>query len=426
MIDLKDLIARPDFYKISSHHKGYNLDKEIEILIEKKQILNRILKERDNLRFKLNIFSKNKPNEKNISEIKEIKRKIKLIEKDIKEIEKKINNLLKKIPNPPLVDVPLGTSEKDNVIIRLVGEKKDKALDYLDLSLKLDLIDIKRASKISGTRFAYLKNKLVFLELAIIQFVLEKLVDFNFLDKVINKNNLKVKNNVFIPILPPVLIKKEIMENLGYLDSGEIDFFEIKENNFFLVGTAEHSIVPYFKDEILEKKQLPLRFIAFSSCFRKEAGSYGKDTKGILRVHQFDKLEMVSFTVPEESLEELKFLLSIEEYLMQLLKIPYRVMERCTADLGHPTAKGYDIEAWLPSEKNYRETHSCSTTTDYQARRLNIRFKDKEKLRFVHILNATAFALGRIMIAILENHQEGNKIKIPEALIPYTKFKEII
>lgn len=425
MVDLKDVIIRPNFYKISSRHKGVNLDKEIDDLINKKNFLNKLIAERDKLRFNLNKLSAKKPTKEELVNLKQIKNQIKKIEEEINNLELAIKNILVKIPNPPLQDVPVGESDKDNVVIKYVGEKNYNNADYLQIAQQLDLIDIQRASKISGSRFAFLKNRLVLLEFAIIQFVFEKLTNQNFIDDIINKNNLNIKNNLFTPIIPPVLIKKEIMNGLGYLDSGVIDFFEICESDLFLVGTAEHSLAPYFKDEILNENSLPIRFVGFSPCFRKEAGSYGRDTRGILRVHQFDKIEMLSLSKPEDSLSELMFLLAIEEELMQLLKLPYRVIERCSADLGHPTAKGFDIEVWLPSENNYRETHSCSTTTDYQARRLNIRFKSKNKLNYVHILNATAFALGRILVAILENYQEGNRVKIPEVLIPYTKFTEL-
>jgi seryl-tRNA synthetase len=425
MVDLKDVIIRPNFYKISSRHKGVNLDKEIDDLINKKNFLNKLIAERDKLRFNLNKLSAKKPTKEELVNLKQIKNQIKKIEEEINNLELAIKNILVKIPNPPLQDVPIGESDKDNVVIKYVGEKNYNNADYLQIAQQLDLIDIQRASKISGSRFAFLKNRLVLLEFAIIQFVFEKLTNQNFIDDIINKNNLNIKNNLFTPIIPPVLIKKEIMNGLGYLDSGVIDFFEICESDLFLVGTAEHSLASYFKDEILNENSLPIRFVGFSPCFRKEAGSYGRDTRGILRVHQFDKIEMLSLSKPEDSLSELMFLLAIEEELMQLLKLPYRVIERCSADLGHPTAKGFDIEVWLPSENNYRETHSCSTTTDYQARRLNIRFKSKNKLNYVHILNATAFALGRILVAILENYQEGNRVKIPEVLIPYTKFTEL-
>jgi seryl-tRNA synthetase len=427
MIDIKDLIKRPDFYKIASKNKGLYLDKEIDSLIFKKQELNNLITERDKLRAEINKLSKNKPDEKIIAYLKQLKSQLKNLILKINQLEIDVETLLKKIPNPPLENVPIGKSDKDNVVIKYVGEISKKNVDYLKIANKLDLIDIQRASKISGTRFAFLKKDLVLLELAIISFVIDKLTDISFIKYIKDKYHLNIKENIFTPILPPVLIKKKIMEKLGYLDSGEIDFFETKDDKFYLIGTAEHSLVPYFQDEILKKDDLPIRFLGFSVCFRKEAGSYGKDTRGIFRVHQFDKLEMVSFVDPHQSEQELFLLLAIEEELMQFLKIPYRVIERCSADLGQPTAKGFDIEAWFPSENNYRETHSCSTTTDYQARRLNIKFREKSQLQFVHILNATAFALGRIIIAILENHYEEsqNKINIPECLTPYTKIKEI-
>ncbi|GIW66162.1 MAG: serine--tRNA ligase [Candidatus Parcubacteria bacterium] len=427
MIDIKNLLKYPDFYKKASKLKGLNLDNLIDILIDKKKLLNSLIKKRDDLKSEINKASTIRPKPSEIENLKKIKDNIKKIDNDINFLKLEIDNLLKKIPNPPLDSVPVGNSDKDNIVVKYVGEIKKTNFkeDYLDFSFNKDLIDVQRASKVSGSRFAFIKNKLVLLELAILSFVFDKLTDKNFIENIIKKYNLKVNTNQFIPILPPVLIKKEIMNCLGYLDSGLIDFFEVVDSDLYLIGTAEHSIVPYFKDEILEKSKLPLRFLGFSTCFRKEAGSYGRDTRGIIRVHQFDKIEMVSFCLPDFSLDELYFLLSIEEELMKLLELPYRIIERCTADLGHPTAKGFDIEVWIPSENRYRETHSCSLTTDYQSRRLNIKYRDKNKLNFVYILNATAFALGRIMIAILENHRYGNTIKVPKELLPYTKFSEI-
>jgi seryl-tRNA synthetase len=232
-----------------------------------------------------------------------------------------------------------------------------------------------------------------------------------------------VKVKEFIPIIPPVMIKPEIMQGLGYIDSGDIEVFKIPEDNLVLVGTAEHSIVPIFKDEILDEKDLPIRFLGFSTCFRREAGSYGKDVRGILRVHQFDKIEMVSFTKKEDSRKEHRFILSVEEYLMRKLDLPYRVVRICTGDMAPPNAEQFDIETWIPSENRYRETHSTSNTTDFQARRLNIKIRRKNRTEFAHIINGTAFAIGRIIIAIIENYQtKDGKVRIPKELIKYIGF----
>ena len=385
-----------------------------------------MIKERDILKHKLKLSSKEGLEEEEKEELRRLKEDIREIEEKIKKLDEEIFEILRKIPNPPFDWVPVGKDENDNVVVKEVGEKTKfdfTPKDYLTIAEELDLIDVKRASKISGSRFGYLKNKLAILEFALVNFVLEELTNKETLEIIIKKLNIDVSVKEFIPIIPPVMIKPEIMWGLGYTDDGDIEVFKIPEDKLVLVGTAEHSIVPYFKDEILNEKDLPIRFIGFSTCFRREAGSYGKDVRGILRVHQFDKLEMVSFTLKEKSIEEHKFLVGIEEYLMQKLKIPYRLVHICTGDLGAPAAEKFDIEAWIPSENRYRETHSCSNTTDFQARRLNIRVKRKNTLEFVHILNGTAFAIGRTLIAIIENYQtKEGRIKVPEVLTKYVNF----
>jgi len=266
-----------------------------------------------------------------------------------------------------------------------------------------------RAAKVSGSRFGYLKGSAAMLEFALVQYVLEKTTHLDFQ-----------------PIVPPVIIKEEFMEGMGYLaQGGEEEIYHLNKDQQYLVGTAEQSVGPYFANEILNEKDLPKKFVAFSSCFRREAGSYGKDTKGILRVHQFDKLEMFVFCKPEDSEKQHSELLKIQETLVQGLGIPYRVVALCSGDLGFPSAKTYDIECWLPGQKQgqgeYRETHSTSNATDFQARALNIRYKDKDgKNSLLHMLNGTAFAIGRILIAIFENYQQSDgKILIPKVLLPY-------
>jgi len=321
------------------------------------------------------------------------------------------------IPNIPLEDTPIGKDENDNVVVEKWGEPKKfnfQVKDHLEISRLWDLIDVERAAKISGSRFGILKNEAVLLEFALIKFT------YDFLTKKYD----------FIPVIPPILIRPEAMRGMGYIDT-EQDLQEryfLEKDNLFLVGTAEQAVGPMHKDEIFEEKELPKRYLAFSTCLREEAGSYGKDTRGIFRVHQFDKIEMFSFTKPEDSQRELQFLLGIEKELMRKLKIPFQVVKVCTGDLSRPSAQTFDIEAWIPSQKKYRETHSCSNCTDFQARRLNIRFKREKTndLEFVHILNATAFAIGRTLIAIFENYQQKDgKILVPKVLRKYAGFRRI-
>jgi seryl-tRNA synthetase len=345
---------------------------------------------------------------------RQAKEQVKNKEKELKEVAEKLEKLLLEIPNLPKADVKIGKDESENEVLKQVGKppKFDfKARDYMELARMHDLIDMERAGKISGSRFSYLKNEVALLEFALLQYGLD----------------LMLKNN-FTPVIPPVLIGERAMRAMGYLEhGGEEETYHFEKDNLYLVGTSEQAVGPMHMDEVLNLKDLPKRYVAFSTCFRREAGSYGKDTKGILRVHQFNKLEMVVYATPEDSDKEHDFMLSLEEQLMKGLGLPYQVIKMCSADLGDPAARKYDIETWIPSEGKYRETHSCSTTTDFQSRRLNTKFKDSDgKLKFVHMLNGTVFS-ERPIIAILENYQqEDGTILIPEVLQVYMGGRKTI
>lgn len=330
-------------------------------------------------------------------------------EEQLKATKQQRDDLARRVPNLPFEEVPRGKDEDDNVVLRKVGNPTTQAQNYLDFALEHDLIDIERAAKVSGTRFGYLKRELVLLEFALVNFVFDELM-----------------HKEFVPISPPVLVGENAMRGLGYLDKDPDEIYHIEKDNLYLVGTAEHSIVPMFSGEALDVDSLPFRYIGFSTAFRREAGSYGKDTKGILRVHQFDKLEMVSFAHPDKSNDEHLLMLEIQESLMKKLDIPYQVVHICTGDMGFSAANQYDIESYIPSEGKYRETHSTSNTTDFQARRLNIRYAGKQEKGFVHILNGTAIAVGRVLIALLENHQQPDgSFVVPQALRSYTNFDRI-
>jgi len=362
-----------------------------------------LLGEVENLRAERNIAAKGK----NVEEGKKIKKELQKKEPQLKKVEKQYKEALYKVPNLAADDVPVGKDESDNKVLKKVGEPKKfdfKARDHLELGEALDIIDVKRAAKVSGTRFGYLKGDAALLEFALVQFALETLT-----------------KEGFRPVIPPVLIKKEAMRGMGYLEhGGEEDMYVLDKDDLVLVGTSEQSIGPMHMNEVLSTKDLPMRYVAFSPCFRREAGSYGKDTRGILRVHQFDKVEMFSFTQPQDSDKEHKYLLGLEEKLFKALEIPYQVVEMCTGDLGAPAARKYDLEAWMPGQGKYREVTSTSNTTDFQARRLNIKYNEKGETRYVHTLNGTAFAIGRTIIAILENYQQKDgSVVIPEVLQKY-------
>lgn len=343
-----------------------------------------------------------------IAELKPLSDRVTEIKHELKQGEQYIIN----VPNIPKDDVPDGDDESANVIEREVGKKKSikSPKPYLDLTEPLGLIDIKRASKVSGSRFGYIVGPLAQVEFALVQYAQAQLLDEGF-----------------TMVVPPVMIKEENMAAMGYLNGGgEDETYHLEKDKLYLVGTSEQSIGPMHRDEVFAEQDLPKRYLSFSTCFRREAGSYGKDTKGILRVHQFDKLEMFSFTLPELSDKEHEFFLSMEEKLWQGLDIPYRVVKLCTGDLGWPSARTWDIEAWLPGQGTYREMASTSTTTDYQARDLHIKVQRGEKKEYVHLLNGTAFAIGRTLIAIIENYQQADgSIAVPKALLKYLPFKKI-
>ncbi len=349
-----------------------------------------------------------------IGEMQKVASRIKEKEEVLKTAESKIREILSAIPNIPLEGVPPGEGEPDNVVLRKWGKPREfafKPRDHVEIGKKLDIIDLERAARTSGARFSYLKKEAVLLEIALLNFA------FDFLLK-----------EGFVPVIPPVLVKEEVMGGAGYLYQGEEEIYKTALDNLYLVGTSEQSLLALHMGEILDKENLPLRYAGFSTCFRREAGSYGKDVRGIFRVHQFDKVEMFSFSEPEKSSQEHEYLLSNEEKIMQALEIPYQVVSICSGDLGMPAAKKYDLEAHMPGQNKYRETHSCSNCTDYQSRSLNIRQRAKnESPRLVHTLNGTAVAMGRMIIAILENYQEEDgSVAIPKVLWPYLGGREKI
>lgn len=404
MLDIKFIRENAKLVEEKSKQKGYPI--ELAKLLKVDEERRKIQEEVETLRAERNKVAKER-DEKRGSEIKvELKQKEETLEK----LNEEFYQLIRIVPNLPKDDVKIGRDDTENEVIRQVGEKQNsdfKPKDHLELSIALDLIDVDNAAKVSGPRFGYLKNELALLEFALINLAMDTLT-----------------KEGFIPVVPPVIINKKVAEGLGYPEYESGDGYKVDEQ--YLVGTAEHSIVPMHMEQTFKNSDLPKRYSAFSTAFRREAGSYGKDTRGIFRVHQFDKIEMVSFVLPEDEDQEHEYLLSLEEKLMQSLELPYQVVKMCTGDLGFPTARKYDIEAWIPSQERYRETHSASTNSDFQSRRLNIKYQKGPEKGFVYILNATAFAIGRTLIAIMENHQnKDGSINVPKALQKYTGFNKI-
>ncbi|OGZ98224.1 MAG: serine--tRNA ligase [Candidatus Sungbacteria bacterium RIFCSPHIGHO2_02_FULL_47_11] len=418
MLDIKFIRENPDKIKQALKSRGVNFDVDHLIKIDGGRRLK--TKEVDDTRAAHNKLSdeiaklKGEEKKQKVEESKNLKDLLGKLEVELRSLEEEFTRLMYQVPNLPLDDVPVGKNENDNKVIREEGKKRKfgfKPRDYMEISSALEVIDTKRAAKVAGSRFGYLKREAVLLEFALVQFAFAHLQ----------------KKYGFVPVIPPVLIKDEIMRGMGYVDSKEDreERYFLEKDKLYLVGTAEQSIGPIHADEILEESSFPRRDVGFSTCFRREAGSYGKDTHGILRVHQFDKVEMVTFSLPENSREEHALMLEAQEELVQALKIPYRVVALCIDDLSQPSAATYDIESWLPGQNEgkgqYRETHSTSNTTAFQARRLNIKVRRKDgKTEFIHMLNGTAFAIGRTLIAILENYQqEDGSVKIPEVLQKY-------
>lgn len=431
MLDIKYIRENPEKVSDGIAKKGLNsaLVKELLAVDEKRR---KEIQDVDDLRKKRNDFSETISKVAGteragaLSHMKDVKNELGKKEALLKETEEEYTRLMYHFPNIPASDVPVGKDASGNVIVREVGEKTQfdfKPQDYIKLGETLDLIDTERAAKVSGSRFGYLKHEAPLLEFALIQFVFSRLIREDFITEIISLQKLPIVPKQFIPLVPPVMIRPEVFRGMGRLDPGqEEERYFLQKDNLYLVGSAEHTTGPMHMEETFEESSLPHRHVAFSTCFRREAGSYGKDTRGILRVHQFDKIELFSFAHPDWSNYEHELLLGIQERLMQELKIPYRVVFVCTGDMGWPDAKQYDIEAWMPGQNEYRETHSASNTTDFQARRLGIKFKNKKtgKSELVHMLNATAFAVGRTIIAILENYQnKDGSLTIPEALVPY-------
>ena len=316
-----------------------------------------------------------------------------------------------KIPNLISKTSPDGKSDKDNLEIKKVGKVKEisNPKDHLEIASQLNLIDVEKASEVSGSRFAYLFGDLVKIEFNLVSWAL---------------NQLSEKG--FTPTVPPVLVRENALYGTGFFPDDAEQVYEIPNDDLYLVGTSEVPLAALHTNEIINMEELPIRYAGFSTCFRREAGTYGKDTTGIFRVHQFDKVEMFSFCNPEKSEEEHKFILSVEEELLQSLEIPYRVVDVCAGDLGASAAKKYDIEAWIPSQNTYREVTSCSNTTSFQARRLNIRAKSEGETSILHTLNGTAIAVGRILIALIENNQtEDGKVEFSEKVAEIIGVKNL-
>ena len=430
MLDIKFIRENTKTVKDSILKRGMKVDVDkLLVLDSKKRKLGQEIESISAQKNKANKeIATSKDKKKIISKMRAIDKKGDKLKAQYKKIVWDFNKLLYTIPNVIAKDVPSGRDESDNKIIKTVGTTPKFSFpikDHLELGEKLDIIDIKRAAKVSGSRFNYFKGKLVILELALTRYTIDVLGDQKIISKIAKKAG--VSDKIFTPVIPPVMIKPDVYRKMARLNDDDIDErYYLEKDDLYLIGSAEHTLGPMHMDETINEKELPIRYVGVSLSFRREAGSYGKDTRGILRVHQFSKIEMETLTTKENSLKEQNFIIALQEYLVSSLKIPYRVVMISSGDMGIPDFRQVDIECWIPSQNKYRETHTADLMTDYQARRLNTRVKRKDKTEFVHMNDATAFAMSRTPIAIMENFQQKDgSIKIPTVLHKYTGFKEI-
>jgi len=410
MLDLKMVRKDPDTVRRALQNRNMGTEL-IDAILEHDKSWRQCLIEGDRLKHERNVVSREIAEQKKqkqdssskVEEMRFISNRIKEIDEEIRGYESKINDILLNIPNIPSETTPLGKDENDNPVIRVVGEPRQfdfEPQSHWDIGERLDILDFERAAKIAGEGFTVYKGMGAKLERALINFMLDVHTKQGYLE-----------------VLPPVLINEKAMTGTGQLPKFKDDLYACTDN-YYLAPTAEVPVTNLFMDEYIEK--LPVFMTAYTACFRREAGKHGQDTRGIIRQHQFNKVEMVKFVKPETSYDELEKLTNDAEEILKLLKIPYRVISLCTGDLGFSAAKTYDIEAWVPAQKKYREISSCSNFESFQARRANIRYRTPDGPKFVHTINGSGLAIGRTVVAILENYQRADgSVEIPEVLRPY-------
>ncbi|MDT2044729.1 MULTISPECIES: serine--tRNA ligase [Priestia] len=423
MLDVKILRANLEEVKEKLKFRGEDLSdlgRFEELDVERRQLLvqtEELKSKRNEVSQQIAQLKREKQNADNmILEMRQVGEKIKDLDERLRTVEAELEQLLLSIPNIPHESVPVGETEDENVEIRKWGEVRQFNFEpkpHWDLGTDLNILDFERAAKVTGSRFVFYKGLGARLERALINFMMD----------------LHMDEHGYEEILPPYMVNRTSMTGTGQLPKFEEDAFKIKEEDYFLIPTAEVPVTNLHRDEIINGDQLPLAYTAYSACFRSEAGSAGRDTRGLIRQHQFNKVELVRFVKPEESYAELENLTGHAEKVLQLLELPYRVLSMCTGDLGFTAAKKYDIEVWIPSYESYREISSCSNFESFQARRANIRFRReaKGKPEYVHTLNGSGLAIGRTVAAILENYQqEDGSVIIPKVLRPYMGNKEVI
>ena len=451
MLDIRYIRENAGLVQEAALKKGYNVN--IQDLLSADTERRELQMKADELRARRNEVSGRmkggQPSPELINEGKQIKTELVEVEDHFRVTDERFTTILKSVPNMPSDDVPLGKSEDDNVEAKVVGDKPEYDFvpkNHYEIAETKGWLDKERAAKVAGARFAYVMGDLVLLQQAIIQFVMTTLSNSDKVKEIAAGAGLDIDTRPFIPVLPPLMIRTEPYDQMDRLEPRD-DRYKIEGEELWLQGSAEHVLGSMHAGEIFEASELPRRYLGFATSFRKEAGTYGKDMEGLIRMHQFDKLEMESFTEAKDGYNEHLLFIAVQEYLLQQLKLPYHVLMKCTADIGKPNARGVDMEAWLPGQGRYRETHTADYMTDYQARRLQTRVRvlvpapeidsshmDElsrlnygSKVQLVHTNDATAFALGRCMVAIIENYQtrEGDVV-IPEVLRPFMGGRELL
>lgn len=431
MLDIRFIRENPDRVQQAARDKGYNVS--IAELLELDEERRELQQQVDALRERRNAnaaqMKGGRPEQSLIDEGKQIKLELAEREGYLGNADAGFMKLLKKVPNMPWDDVPVGTSEDENVEIKVVGDKPNfdfTPKNHYEIADAKGWLDKERAAKVAGSRFAYVMGDMVLLEQAIIQFVMSSLTNQDVIKDIVAGAGLNVSTRPFTPVLPPLMIKTEPYDQMDRLEPRD-DRYKIEGEELWLQGSAEHVLGSMHAGETFAPDQLPIRYLGLATSFRKEAGTYGKDMEGIIRMHQFDKLEMESFSEASTSYDEHLLFIAIQEYLLQQLGLPYHVLQKCTADIGKPNARGIDMEVWLPGQRKYRETHTADYMTDYQSRRLNTRVRTEDGLQLVHTNDATAFALGRAMVAIIENYQTADgDVRVPDVLRQYLGGRETL
>ena len=435
MLDIKFIRENKEIVQEGAKRKRVDIDIEKLIALDDERL--KILKEVEDIRSEVNRVSndigRNQDQALKIQLIEEMQ----VVKEDLKQKEEKLKHAIEEwqkvmlqIPNVTSPDVPEGPDESGNIVIRTWGEKpvfNFKPKEHYEIGESLKIIDNQTAAEVSGARFTYIKGDLVLLQFALINFLFDSLTNKEILEKIIKDKNINVNPKPFIPVIPPFMVKPSTYLKMARLEPKE-DKYHIEVDDMYLIGSAEHTLGPMHMNQTLNEVDMPVRYIGYSPAFRREAGSYGKDTKGILRMHQFEKMEMETFCLPENSIQEQEFLVAIQEYFLQKLNLPYEVMMICTGDMGKPDYRQIDINTWMPGQNTYRETHTADLMTSFQSRRLNTKVKRADgKTELVHMNDATICAMGRTMIAILENYQQADGgIKIPEVLRKYMGGREFI